>query len=98
VYHGDGGGADIRHIAGWLIQEEELYGQSGRMHPREDTRPEDRNRRVIAAVHDVAEFGTAPVDVDLAGDLWQILAPGQPDPTDGEIEAAAARRIQSSSR
>ena len=89
VYLGTHGTVSTEHIAGWLIQEEESHAQSGRQHPRGDISPEDRNRRIVAAFHNLQAIAALPVEVDAIGGLWRILAPGQPDPTAEEINAAA---------
>jgi hypothetical protein len=89
VYLGSEGDVRIEYLAGWLIQEEELYGHSGRKHPREDTRPEDRDRRVTPAFHAAAQFGAELVEVESVEGLWRILPPGEPDPTAEEIRMAA---------
>jgi hypothetical protein len=94
VYIDVDGNARTEHVAGWLIQEEEFYGQTGRKHPRGDTQMEDRDRRVVPAFHYADEFGVTLVGVDVVRGLWRILAPGQPDPTSEEIEAAGYRAEQ----
>jgi hypothetical protein len=86
VYLSADGDVRVEHIAGWLIQEEELYGHSGRKHPREDTRPEDRDRRIVPAFQDAADL----IEVGAVDGLWRIVAPGEPDPTGEEIREVAA--------
>jgi hypothetical protein len=90
VYLDTHGTVSTEHIAGWLIQEEVSHAQSGRLHPRGDISAEDRNRRVVPAFHDVQASGAVLVGIDVIAGPWRILAPGQPDPTAEEINAAGA--------
>ncbi|MEU0069545.1 hypothetical protein ABZ027_08370 [Streptomyces sp. NPDC006332] len=81
-------GPIVEPMPGWLIREEVEY----------DTRTEDSvtctgSREVVAAL--VVEGEAAPAYSH--PDFWQILGPGEPDPTPEETAEKVARRAPASS-
>lgn len=73
-------------LAGWLIQERGCLDRDGEV-SADDIEAGDRDRRVVAAVHDTD--GQSVCEADLtgwAGEVWYVAAPGQEDPTDKEAK------------
>ncbi len=79
-------GLHIEHMAGWLIQEEVEYDTD----TSEDTGPTGF-RRIVAAVYDEEDRELKPTADD--GCFWTVLAPGQPEPDQTQVDAELALRL-----
>jgi hypothetical protein len=81
-------------MPGWLIQDEAWYdSEADEIVERSPGWNQPLERRVIPGMS-IEGYGWAVEPVDVGGDseIWCILAPGQPDPTEDEEAAERARR------
>lgn len=85
-------------VAGWLTQERRFYDMdSDRFIPEDD--PTDR--RVVAGVCSPdKDMAVVAVEGDFfyGDELWKILGPGEPEPSEAEEAKEQARRAEERTR
>jgi hypothetical protein len=87
----DAGTLTVEAMPGWLIQEVEWYDDDG-TNAEQTQEPGDRERRVIATFASQEEVLGIDDALSENGDIWKLVAPGEPDPTEVEAHIEFARR------